>query len=641
MNAILLEQTASHLKRQVRRWDRRLRLVESIIWVPRALIVAVAFGIVIALLSRMRPWLLPEQVAWISGILALITSLGALGLVWFWPQSIAGQARYFDLRFELKERISTALELTGGIIPLSGRLAEHQLNDAVRVVKTVKPAERLPVRIRWWELGLLVALAALLVYLLITENPQANELLARREMEDAINTQISEIEEIQQDIQSSASLSEAEKEALTQPLDEALEILQQPDISQQEAVAALAEAGQALSELSEGMLPEQQEAYQAAASELAGSEETSDLAQSLYQPDLKAAADALNQLANDLGEAEFSEEELEDLAERLEQTAEAMEAVNPAVAEKLREASEALRDGDIQAAQEALKEAAQMMREQQQQLENSPLAESATAAQQRIDQGQQELSQVGQPEQQSNQSQQTPGESQNSQQGNQSQSQQQPGESQSQSSSAEGASEQTGEISEQPAGQVPETAPGESGQGQSSETGEEGQAGDDSGAGQSQQSGQAESQMSQSASVPGSEQTQGGVSALGAGVGEGGQGVDTTTGLPSEQAEGQISTNNAPGSGEGEIQAYESGYAPEVIGGASSQVLDVTGDQPPEGGEPVLEGEFGPNPEGEAALSYTGVYQNYQGAISEALDSGRIPLDQRDVIHDYFAFLEP
>ena len=54
----------------------------------------------------------------------------------------------------------------------------------------------------------------------------------------------------------------------------------------------------------------------------------------------------------------------------------------------------------------------------------------------------------------------------------------------------------------------------------------------------------------------------------------------------------------------------------------------------------VQEGEFGPNPAGESTLSYTGVFGSYQGIVSDALESGRIPLDQRDVIHDYFSSLD-
>ena len=54
----------------------------------------------------------------------------------------------------------------------------------------------------------------------------------------------------------------------------------------------------------------------------------------------------------------------------------------------------------------------------------------------------------------------------------------------------------------------------------------------------------------------------------------------------------------------------------------------------------LREGELGPNPAGESTLTYSGVFDNFGDIISDALESGRIPLDQRDVIHDYFSSLE-
>jgi hypothetical protein len=136
-------------------------------------------------------------------------------------------------------------------------------------------------------------------------------------------------------------------------------------------------------------------------------------------------------------------------------------------------------------------------------------------------------------------------------------------------------------------------------------------------------------------------EVQGQVDAPGAGEGAGGAGADITSGEVDPQIEGEISTDNSPGGADGAIEEYEGEYDPSNIGGAVGETVDVGGQTDDSGGEPVQEGEFGPNPAGESSLSYSSVYGDYQGIVSDALDSGRIPLDQRDVIHDYFSSLEP
>ncbi|RPI97459.1 MAG: hypothetical protein EHM39_09465, partial [Chloroflexi bacterium] len=152
MNAVLLEQTASHLTRQTLRWDRRLRFATSLIWIPRALIVGQLIGVAVALVSRLRPWLLPEQIAVVAAVAIAMAGIGSAALIWLWPRTITHQARYFDRRFGLKERISTALELAGGAIPLPDHLAERQLTDAVNAARRVDLVSRLPLRIRWMEI---------------------------------------------------------------------------------------------------------------------------------------------------------------------------------------------------------------------------------------------------------------------------------------------------------------------------------------------------------------------------------------------------------------------------------------------------------------------------------------------------------
>lgn len=661
-SAMLLEQTAIHLTRQTGRWDRRRRWVSCLLWGPRVLIAGLVFGIVIALISRMRPWLLPEQIALVTGGVTALILAGTLVVIWMWPRSPAHRARYFDHLFDLKERVSTAIELSAGLIPLPLTLAERQLTDAVDATRHVNVSARLPARVRGWELLLLVVLAALFVFLLVADNPQTDEIMARRDLQEAIDEQAAALEEAIDDIENDPTLTEAEQDALTDPLAEALAILQQQDISQQEAVAALAEAAQALRDMSDGMLSEQAAAYQNAASELAGSDLTSDVAQALKRPDLDATAQALDDLANELGKQDLSQQEQDDLAERLEQAADELEQANPALAQKLREAAQALREGDLEAAQQALREAADLLREQQEQLRESPLAEAAQTAMQQAEQSQQELAQAGQEQAESQmvQSQQQ-GQQQTGQQAQQSGNQQtqqgqpsgqqagepQAGEgetAQQQSQSGEGQPQsgqgETGAEGQQPSeggqGQPQTQGEGQQSQAQSSGDGQ----GQDPTTGDTQQTGTGQTGASgeQSAGQNQSGQegsAEGGANSPSAGAGEGGAGSDTTTGQVSQG--GEISSNDAAPGG---FEEYNPEYAPSTIGGESEDVVDVGGEGTTPEGAPIQEGDFGPNPTGQSTLSYTGVYNRYRGIVSDALESGRIPLDQRDVIHDYFSSLE-
>jgi hypothetical protein len=681
MSTIIVEDTVTHLTGEIRRWDRRLRLVHSVLWGPRGLIFGLLFGVVIAGVSRLRPWLLPEQIALAAVGAVLVIGLGVLAVIWLWPRPAARAARYFDRRFDLKERMSTALELSRGLIPMSEQLGERQLTDAMSVAQRVNAAHRLPARVRIREIVIVVVLAVVLAILLLTHNPKSSELRAKRGLQTAINNQSAAIDEEIQAIEQNDSLTPEEKEALTEPLKETKEILEQPDVSQPEAMAALSEAEQTLEEYSDGIPPEQDGAYQEAADSLSDSDLTSDLSNAMEEPDLGASAEALDQMADQIEQDRLSETDRQELAQQLEEAAQALEGTNPQLAEKLREAADALREGDNQRAEEALREAAQQMREQQKQAEDSQLAESAEEAAKRLDEAKQELAQAGQQSDQQRTEQQQSGEN-----------QQQSGENQQQSGeSDQGQQQQSGQ--EQQSGQGQESQQqGEQGDPQSAQQGEQqpaqsGQEGESVQEGESQENGQmapgdqsSQSQGQQAQSETAGENTgenqpgsqagsqsgdsqQGSINQSGepgenasvaqiegaaassmgapsAGEGQGGAGTDTISGIP-DTTNQEISTNNTPGDREGGPLSYSAQSSSATIGGDGGDDLDVGGEPSTTEGVPVQEGEFGENPTGESVRSYTSVYDNYQGVVSDALESGRIPLDQRDVIHDYFSSLEP
>jgi uncharacterized membrane-anchored protein YhcB (DUF1043 family) len=657
MNAVLLEQTTVQLTRQTSRWDRRLRLATSLIWVPRGLMVGLIAGIVVALISRLRPWLLPEQIAVIAGVALAISGIGALGLIWLWPRSKTQRARYFDQRFGLKERISTALELAGGLLPYSGRLAERQLTDAVGSAQGVNMAARLPLRVYWREIVAVIGLVLLLGYLLIEDNPMNQQLRSQRDWQNALDSQIANLDETIQRIEQNPALSAEQKDALTQPLQEARDILQQPDVTQEEAVAAMAEATQSLKDQTNGMSPGQQAAYQNAAGQLGRTGLTGDMADALQKPDLNAAAAAMDDMAQQLGNGELSQQQQQQVADQLDAAAQQMQQADPQTAQQLSQAADALRSGDQQAAQQAMEKAADSTREQQAQNQNSAAAQAAQNAAQQVQRSQQDLAQAGQQTTASPSGEprpapegaQPPGNSgQQDQQSQQQQSQSDQGQqSQSQAGqpqSGSGQQDQTGtgqDQAGQPGEGQPQQADGNQTQQQGAGNGQsdqgEGQPGNQSASGSQQGEGEGtDGSPSAGDSTSGSQHEQGG--SLSAGSGEGGAGMDTTTGTVVDANGQQVQANN--GAQESSMQDYNPAYDSTTIGGPVDQTVDVGGQGTSQEGDVVQEGDFGPNPAGESTLSYTGVYSSYQGVVSDALESGRIPLDQRDVIHDYFSSLD-
>ena len=85
-------------------------------------------------------------------------------------------------------------------------------------VDQVNIIDRLPLRVRWREVFLLILLSVLLVYLIVAENPQSDKLRNERELTSAIDNQIAEIQQTIEDIQADNTLTPEEQAALTAPL---------------------------------------------------------------------------------------------------------------------------------------------------------------------------------------------------------------------------------------------------------------------------------------------------------------------------------------------------------------------------------------------------------------------------------------
>jgi hypothetical protein len=646
------------------RWDRRLRLTHTTLWVPRGLIIGVLIGIGIAVAARLRPLMLPSQVAAVVGVAILLSAAITLVIVWLAPRPMLRSARMFDSIFGLKERTSTAVELSQKAISAPDDFVQRQIKDTLAHAAKVVPSWHLPLQWRSRELVSLAILTVILGLAVFLSNPQSEAIAQQAAIDGTIQTQVENLERVQREIASNPNLTDEQRAELQQIVQDTIETLEQENVTQPEAVAALQEASQRMEESQQQLSPEQQQAAQNAANAMQNNQTTQGVGQQLAQNDLSGAASEMRELAAQVGGDQLTDQQREETADALEQAADAMQGLNPAAAEAMRRAAEALRRGDMEAAQQALQEAAEALQQQQDQMEQSDLSQAAQQAAQQMQQGSQQVAQAGQQGQQGEQSAQAQQNQQQNQQSGQQQSGQQSGQQQGQQSGQQSGQQQSDQQSGQQQGQQSGQQSGQqagqegdaqSGQQSGQQGGQQGQqSGQQSGQQGGQQSGQQQSGQggqqsgSQSGNQAGITQGEGqsagaaqsaGASegaAEGAGQGSGGSGRDVTTGDPSSS--NQTNPNN--GRSDGSLANNQFVYAPTFIGGEGGQQINPDTDPNAQQTEFLEQGEFSENPGGEAYVNLNEVIPAAADQANQAMDADRVPSALRGLIRGYFTGLQ-
>ncbi len=576
------------LARLLQRWERRQRWQRTWLWLPRSLLPGLALTLALALWTRLRfaapteRWLLPGALLVGAGLLALLAQ------IWLRPRPLLPLARKFEQLFALNERLSTALELGAGRIRSSAGLAARQVADAQERAREVNAAAQLPLRSDWraWALVLLALfIFGLLLRLPLPATPTADR---SQEQEAAIAAAGAAVERLGEELQRDDALPGDLREQLQRELERRAALLGQEALSPEEAFAALNESAEQLELQGLGLAEEVRQQLQAL-----------DSAQQATGMELERALQQLQ-------DASSSPPDPLGLASRLEQAAQALEETNPQLAEAIRQALQDLRASQMQAARDSAQLASQLLSRQLQQLTRTQ------GTGQRLQNAAQQLR--GNAEQIASQLQPSPG--------GRSSSQQSPSLDELQSvDSAQPGQDSRAQDSRQQAGQGAESVamPGDSPQ-----------TGLDAGEGAGAQAG----------SIPGGEmsgQEQGEESMPGqggqAGDAPGDAGSDGSVMAQPGAPPGQ--DNNPDGLGEGE---YAPVYAPRRLGPQAGPQLFLETDS---GDSPLVEGDFAPNPAGEALVPWNEIYSDYRNAASRALESDYIPPGLRDVVHDYFSALEP
>ena len=380
----------NRLQAFLREWDGRRRLQELLQYLPLGLAVGLFLGLGAALLSRARPWLLRGELALLALAAALVAVSVAGLVVMVRRRSPGDQARFADRQFGLRERMTTAVEIQSGQLTVDDAMATRQLDDALQAASAVDASRQLPLRLQLSDWLPALAVAILLALALWLPNPQEAAVLEQRAVAAAVAEQSQALTELIDEIKATDTLTAEQQEALTQPLEEALTALNQPNLSREEAVAALSAAETELRTLSREMDPASlREALAAAAMDQPG-----ELAEALRAGQLDQAAAAASDLAASLGDLDAATRA--ELAQQLTEAASALESVDAELADTLDRAAEALTAGDTGAAREALDEAAEQLAGRAQ---TADAAAQAAGAADQLSQARGEVAQSGSSEQ--------------------------------------------------------------------------------------------------------------------------------------------------------------------------------------------------------------------------------------------------
>jgi uncharacterized membrane protein len=588
------------LIRIVEAWDRRDRARHTLLWLPRALALALTGAALIALAARLRPLLTDAQIVAAAVTALLIATVVVLVRAWARRPPLIDRARQFDQTFALDEQVSTALAIDAGQIALpdwwrarQGDAAAQAAADAAARLKQVVP---LPFDWRAWLIAALPAL--LLIALLLLPNPIDGVTIDPAQAA-AIANAAADLNALADAAANDPTLSaEARADALN-ALRRSAQALSDPDTPPERAISQLNETSadlRAQADAAGERAAAAQQALQRAADALRAAGQ-SDSAPA-PRADAAAAAAAARESLDALGERadRMTPEERAAAAEALRNAADALaqprqpgtagqSTPGERAADALRNAADALTGENPAGARDSLREAAREVGETARQ------SEADVASQGSLDrlaeQTRQSASEIaragdaGQGAQQGERGAPSPGE---------------------------------GDMAGAEGEDASAAADGNAAAGQS--------AGEPSGAGEG-------------AGEPGSRTDAAGAGSNSAGDGAGGAGSDFQSGV-SQRGQGGEAGNSPDGVGERPFAPVNVPRAFAMPRGTTA--IELAADP---GARMTGSGDFADNPTGTISVPYQEVFQVYRGAVDQALDSGNVPLALRDVVRGYFTSLDP
>lgn len=270
-----------------------------------------------------------------------------------WPSWVQ-VARLADARLGGSERLVTALEFAAE----GGWLYQRQRQDAAAFAGSARLSDLGPLRWPWRTLGVALAAGLAATVLALLPNPALQQLKQHQAAvaaQDRAGDQVAAISR-QAAGQTRPGEDPQKRQALTQDLKKASEAVRKaPD--PQSALASLSQAQDQLRELQDpAPLGARQDAAAAAGRALTGNPQAARAGSALAGQDMKSAQKELNNLAGSL--PSMNEQQRQQLADSLAR-ASASAGGDPKLQQSLKNASDSLKKGDVQAAQQSLQAAAQ------------------------------------------------------------------------------------------------------------------------------------------------------------------------------------------------------------------------------------------------------------------------------------------
>ncbi len=365
----------SQVKQELKAWNGRRRLQALLVWGPRGLMAGLTVALILALISRFRPFMTNREIGFAAVVCAVVGLLGGISYALLRRYTIRDQAIYADRQFGLRERVTSALELHEGKIDAPAEIRRFQLQDTLNSMKQVDVNQSIPLTLDTQSLTFLVAAIALLIAAVILPNAQSTILQGERAVQQIVAEQIERLETLEEQINQNGDLSEEQREELLAPINGARETLEGGVESREEALATLSEAESELRELAqqndtgplEGQLAEAGSNIRSAAGE--------GLSEAMGGGNLNETAEELDRLSESVDS--LSAEEQQELGSELSQAASELQESAPELAEQLAEAGSALQQGDSEGAREALAEAGETSDALAEQGETAEAAEQA------------------------------------------------------------------------------------------------------------------------------------------------------------------------------------------------------------------------------------------------------------------------
>lgn len=572
------------LKSLLARFRRRRLLVEAWATIAGALAVWGAVGTALAAANLVIPGLSSAQVR-LVGIGLLVPVLVGFGVYLArlgWRDLRI--ARRVDLSAGLKDRLTTAVELLEGRI--QSAFSDRQVADALARGSDIPPARVFPWR--WHPLRWAAAAVLLALFFWLTSQPNPRDRLLAREAEarQAIAAVQANVDQLKNELGNTGNLS-PELQQAREELERLSRELAEAGPNREQALARLGEAEQNLAGRLNPRAQAERFGLDRLARELDRSGQAPGTAGQFQQGDRQAPAQALENIAGRLGD--LSAENREALAQALERAAQTMRGINPTLADRLQQAADALRRGDLEAARQALGEAGRLAGEMGQRVGDQERLARVVG---RLETERQQLA-----------------------------GQQQPGAL----ARAQGQLGQSGSGAQA----AQQGQQGSSGQGNQAQAG----SGDQTGQGNQVAPG---GQGAQGQAGPGNQGS--GSNQSGSGAGLSGQTSGPVAGTTAPRSQGGVATGGGqpltdrPGTtGTGQLDAV---YAPVQRLGSQGQTSFIPGQQ--SNGPVERQSGDGPVELGQMMVPYQEVIGQYQAVAGRALDSGYVPGSLKDLVKAYF-----